>query len=338
MTQAVQQTPKNAQASKQAAASAANKKPDKKPDPNSPEAKKVQEQNREQGGMLSAVKDGVGKTVDVATQAGAEVMKESAKTSLSTVLHSVIHPLRMQLNMPPLVIVKGPIMSFLSSSLDKYMKENQVDIGMSAQEIVTELIDGNLDKLSGEVTNLVTDFVQKSMSDDLKNAIAQKSPTKIAMAAGTSLTTGAKGLFSQMFNMPNSNKFTSFFKFFGQKIPFVNKLGPKWQPWAAGAFLFTFGGAIVRLTAKFVNLIFKGGILAGGAVLAKKIFDKMMPGPGKAQAPQAPGGMLGNIAKMAAGPGASPMHAAAGQAKGGGLGQALGAATDLLGMFAGPKR
>ena len=337
MTQAVKQAPKNAQASKQAVANAANKKADKKLDPNSPEAKKVQEEKRKQGGMLSAVQDGIGRTADVAAKAGAEVLQESAKTSLSTVLHSVIQPLRMQLNMPPLVIVKGPIMSFIASSLDKYMKENQVDIGMSAPEIVSELIDGNLEKLSGEVTNLVSDFVQKSMSEDLKTAIAEKSPTKIAMAAGTSLTTGARGLFGQMFNMPNSNKFTSFFKFFGQKIPFVNRLGPKWRPWAAGAFLFTFGGAIVRLTARFVNLIFKGGVLAGLAVVAKKIFDKMTPGPGRAPAQQGAAGMLGNLAKMATAPGAGPQHAQAGQARGG-LGQALGAATDLLGMFAGPKK
>lgn len=312
--------------------------------------KNTTEANRQEGKTLAgAVGEGIKNTTSAVATAGVDVVKESAKSSITSVVKNAVYPLRMQLSIPPLSFLVGPISNFITGKLDKYIQDNNIQIGMQPSAIVHELLFGDIEKLSTEATDLLGSFWKKSIPDKLKAAIESKSPIKILMASGGGVTSVVRAVFNQMFS-ESKNKFTSPFIFLGKKIPFVNKLSPKFQPWAAGVGTFLFGGMAVRLVIKAVKYLVGLTVLGTGGVFVKKMYDKLTkqkPGtpPPDSSAPAAKPSIAGTamnaLTKMAGvGPGGAPSNpaTAVGAAGGGGLGGLMNTASSVMNMFGGGKK
>jgi hypothetical protein len=297
--------------------------------------KKAEGADRAKGKTLaSAVGDGLKTTAEAAMNASADVAKESIKGGLTSAVINFVGPVRFMIMSNPIGHLGArPLVKYLAPKLEEYLDANKIELPVKPSAILNQVLFGDLEDIDGEVSKALDGFIEKALPEDVKAAFASGSIINITKVTGVSLGSGAKGLASKIFNMPDSNKFTSFFKFTGQKIPFINKLSPKFQPWAAGAGVFMFGGLAVKLVVKFAKLAFKGGILVALAAGGKKIFDRMTKstGAGMAPGPKAPGGAMGGAMNMLSGlAGGGGMHGMGG-AQQSGMGNMINAAMGMLG-------
>jgi hypothetical protein len=306
--------------------------------------KKTKDTDRKKAETLAGT---VGKTLESATGAvvgaGADVAKESIKGGLTSAVINFVGPIRFMIMSNPIGhMAARPLVKYLAPKLENYLEANKIDLPVKPSAILNQVLFGDLEDIDGEVSKALDGFIEKALPNDVKKAFESGNLMNIAKVTGVSIGSGAKGLMSQIFNMPNSNKFTSFFKFIGQKTPLLNKLSPKFQPWAAGAGVFMFGGLIVRLVVKATKLLVGGTLLATGGVFAKKIYDKISKSQSGAmgaskKAPGAMGGAMNALAGLAGGgkPGGGMMDALAGAggAPSGGMGNMMNAAQGLMGML-----
>jgi hypothetical protein len=289
-------------------------------------SKESTEQKRSTGTTLAtAVKEGATDLAKSAASASQEVIRDTVTGGVSkALLHSVM-PLRGILMSNPIGYYGAkPLINYLAPKLDKYLAENNIELNMDSKKMLHQLLFGDIRELDTDITKALEGFFEKAIPQNIKDAFASGSLTKIATATGVSLSSGAGGILNSLFNVPGSNKFTSPFKFLGMKIPFINKLAPKFQPWAAGAGIFLFGGFILKGVSKLFKVIFAGGVLAGGAAIAKKVFNKISAPP-QAQNSGIGGAMNALTSMAGAGNPAAAQNPVAGM---------LGAAKGLAGMFA----
>ena len=239
----------------------------KTPPPNKKDSAKLKEEDRKQGASLAGkVGEGLQNAAASATQAGTEVMKESLKGGITQAVANFVGPIRFMVMSNPIgMMAARPLVKFLAPKLEEYLAANNIELPVKASAILNQVLFGDLEDLDGEVAKALDGFIEKALPEDIKAAIQSGNVTKIATLTGASLTSGAKGLMSQIFNTGN-NKFTSPFKFLGAKLPLLNKLSPKFQPWAAGAGVLMFGGLVVRLVIKATKLLIGGTLLATGGV------------------------------------------------------------------------
>ena len=303
--------------------------------PPKPNKGKVSPANRMKGETLAgAVGESLTNTAGAVANVSGELLKHSAKGGLRSGISILMHPIRIKMQLAPPFMTK-PLVNFFSSKLDNYMQAGDLDIGIKPSKIVNDLLFGDIDNLSDEVIDLLDGFIKKSFSAELTEALQTGNILKITKAAGLSVSRGTQGLFGQLFNQPGSNKFTSPFKFIGAKTPLIKKLPGKFQPWAAGAGVFMFGGLAVQMVLKFTKLLFKGGLLVGLAAGGKKVFDMVTKSKAGGMIPgaKAPSGMMGgamNALGAMAGGGAKPGAA--------GAGNLLNTASSLMGMFGGGRK
>lgn len=296
--------------------------------------KKIAGEDRSKAKILAGVVgEGLQSATGAAVNASADVAKDVLKGGVTKSVGTIANQFRTILSLNPAFgFVAPPLIKFLTPKFDQYLESNKIVLPISTTVLMKELLYGDLSDMDGEVAKALDGFIDKAMPEDLKKAIESGSIKGISLAIGSNLTSGAKGILSQMFNVPNSNKFTSVFKFAGKKIPLINRLSDKFQPWAAGAGVFMFGGLAVKLLVKATKLLIGGTLLATGGVFVKRIFDKMSKGPSHAN-PKAEGGMGGAmsaLANIAGGPAAAKpgMMGAPG-----GMGGMMNAASGLMGMF-----
>jgi hypothetical protein len=301
---------------------------------------------RETGVSLAGkMGEGLQNATSAATIAGGEVVKESLKGGLTQALANFVGPVRFMIMSNPVgMMAARPLVKFLTPKLEEYLAANQIDLPVKPSAVLNQLLFGDLEDLDGEVSKALDGFIEKALPANVKDAIQSGSITKIATITGSSITSGAKDFLSQMFSMPNSNKFTSLFKFMGAKIPFINKLSPRFQPWAAGAGVLMFGGAILRLAVKFAKLAFAGGVLAAGGAFFSKMFKKMSSGGAGAGAAMpgsagGAGGLMNALGSLAGGGGgALPSHSGMpGAGVKPGMGDMIKSASSLMNMIGGKK-
>lgn len=321
------------QQSKLSQTSAAKNNVGQKKTPPKPDKKNDGSDRTKAKTLAASAKEGFQDATGAVVNAGADVAKDVLKGGVTKSVGTLANQLRTILSLNPAFGMLAPgLISFLTPRFDKYLEANNIELPISTTKLMKELLYGDLSDMDGDVAKALDGFIEKAMPEDLKQALAKPTFAGISKAIGSNLTSGAKGLYSQMFSMPDSNKFTSVFKFAGQKIPFINKLSAKFQPWAAGAGIFMFGGLVVRMVVKATKLLIGGTLLATGGMFVKKMFDKMTKGP--SMGPAAPS------------MGPSPMSALAGLAGGGGspmsggkpgMGNMLNMAQGLMGALGGRK-
>ncbi len=311
------------------------------PDKNNPNKKPEQAQaDRNKGVSLAGkvtegLKDAATNTANKVTKVTTDVARESLKGGLTQAVANFVGPIRFMIMSNPIgMMAARPLVKFLTPKLEEYLAANKIELPIKPSSILNQLLFGDLEDLDGEVSKALDGFIDKALPEDVKKAIQSGNIAEIAKLTGSSLSSGAKGFLYKVFHHgEKSNYFTSPFKFMGEKTPLINRLSPKFQPWAAGAIVVTFGGFILRTAVKFAKIVFAGGLLAAGGAFAKKIFDRMSKGAAPGSGPEVAKGFgSGALSAMAKMGGASQEHAEAGQAKGG-IGGALKAATDLAGLF-----
>jgi len=251
------------------------------------------------GDTAKSITEGVTKT---AIAQGSEVAKSGMKYGLQGLLHTTFLPINGFINLFPggpkaALMLLSPVTSWLSDKLEMHAKATGIDLPMKPKEAIEKLLTGDYHDLSEEFTNFLTGFVEKSMSPEIQKAFASGNPLHIAKATGTSLTGSFKGLMNDIQKTPGSPLIKPF-KLLGSKIPFINKLPPKFQPWAAGLGIFMFGGVIIRMTFKLLKwlLLGAGGIAAlnfGKKALMGGLGAGQMAGMGRSG-----GGGLGNMLEM----------------------------------------
>lgn len=312
--------------------------------------------NRKDGESLAgAVTQGLDKAAGTVASLGGEFMKESMKGGLSKTIFMAMQPVRRTLGSNP--ITEAAFMQFvkmLAPKLDEYLAANKIQLPMESSALIEKLFFGRQYDLDGEVSKVLDGFIEKALPQDLQQALTEGNLSKIAMASSSSLTTGVKGLVSQVLNFnPKGNKFANIFRFAGAKLPLVNRLSKRFQPWAAGGLIFMFGGAVINLFIRFTKLVLNGALLAGALALGKKFLDwtskKKPPGaggglPGMMGGGGAGGGLmnaLGSVAQMAGGakpggmgmPGLGGLGGAPGAGPAGGIGNMMNAASGIMSML-----
>ncbi|MEY3369954.1 MAG: hypothetical protein RLZZ361_624 [Cyanobacteriota bacterium] len=233
------------------------------------------------------ITEGVGKTAKSITEGvtktaiaqGSEAAKLGMKVGLEGLLHTTFLPINMFVNNLPggptaALTLLSPVTSWLSKQLEFHAKSTGIELPMKPKEAIEKLLTGEYHELSEEFTNFLTGFVEKAISPDIQKAFASGNPFQIAKATGTTVTDSLKGLMTNIQNTPG-NPFLKPLKLLGSKLPFVNKLPEKFQPWAAGAGLFLFGGALIRLSLKFIKWLIVG---AGGIAVWKFAQNTLLGG------------------------------------------------------------
>jgi hypothetical protein len=167
----------------------------------------------------------------------------------------------------------SPVTSWLSDKLELHAKSTGIELPMKPKEAIEKLLTGEYHDLSEEFTNFLTSFVEKAISPEIQKAFASGNPLQIAKATGTTMTGSLKGLMTDIQKTPGS-PLSRPFKLLGSKIPFVNKLPEKFQPWVAGVGIFMFGGAIIRGAFKLVKWL----VLGAGGIAAMNFGKKALLG------------------------------------------------------------
>lgn len=251
------------------------------------------------GDTAKSITEGVTKT---AIAQGSAAAKTGVKIGLQGLLHTTFLPINIFVNSLPggpnaALMLLSPVTSWLSDKLEAHAKSTGIDLPMKPKQAIEKLLTGEYHDLSEDFTNFLTGFVEKAMSPEIQKAFASGNPLQIATATGTTLTGSFKGLMTDIKKTPGS-PFLKPFKLLGSKIPFINKLPPKFQPWAAGLGIFMFGGVIIRMTFKLLKwlLLGAGGIAAlnfGKKALMGGLGAGQMAGMGRSG-----GGGLGNMLEM----------------------------------------
>lgn len=246
-------------------------------------------EDRERGKSLAAhvgdtaksITEGVTKT---AIAQGSEAAKTGMKIGLQGLLHTTFLPINIFVNSLPggpnaALMLLSPVTSWVSDKLESYAKSTGYNLPMNPKQAIEKLLTGEYHDLSEEFTNFLTGFVEKAMSPEIQKAFASGNPLKIATATGTTLTGSLKGLMTDIQKTPGS-PFLKPFKLLGAKIPFVNRLPQKFQPWVAGLGFFMFGGAVIRGAFKLVKWLVLG---AGGIAVMNFGKRALMGGLGAGQ-------------------------------------------------------
>ena len=246
-------------------------------------------EDREKGKSLAAhvgdtaksITEGVTKT---AIAQGSEAAKTGMKIGLQGLLHTTFLPINIFVNSLPggpnaALMLLSPVTSWVSDKLESYAKSTGYNLPMNPKHAIEKLLTGEYHDLSEEFTNFLTGFVEKAMSPEIQKAFASGNPLKIATATGTTLTGSLKGLMTDIQKTPGS-PFLKPFKLLGAKIPFVNRLPQKFQPWVAGLGIFMFGGAVIRGAFKLVKWLVLG---AGGIAVMNFGKRALMGGLGAGQ-------------------------------------------------------
>jgi len=233
------------------------------------------------GDTAKSITEGVTKT---AIAQGSEAAKTGMKIGLQGLLHTTFLPINGFINLFPggpkaALMLLSPVTSWLSEKLESHIKSSGIPFPMQPKEVIEKLLTGEYHHLSEEVTNFLTGFVEKAMSPEIQKAFASGNPLKIATATGTTLTGSLKGLMTDIQKTPG-NPFLKPFKLLGTKIPFVNRLPQKFQPWVAGLGFFMFGGAVIRGAFKLVKWLVLG---AGGIAVMNFGKKALMGGLGAGQ-------------------------------------------------------
>jgi len=234
------------------------------------------------GDTAKSITEGVTKT---AIAQGSEAAKMGMKVGLQGLLHTTFLPINIFVNSLPggpnaALMILSPVTSWLSDKLELHAKSTGIELPMKPKEAIEKLLTGEYHDLSEEFTNFLTSFVEKAISPEIQKAFASGNPLQIAKATGTTMTGSLKGLMTDIQKTPGS-PLTKPFKLLGAKIPFVNKLPEKFQPWVAGVGIFMFGGAIFRMTFKLIKWLVLG---AGGIALLNFGKKALAGGMGASQA------------------------------------------------------
>lgn len=216
------------------------------------------------GDTAKSITEGATKT---ALAHGSEAAKTGIKIGLQGLLHTTFLPINGFINLFPggpkaALMLLSPVTSWLSEKLESHIKSSGIPFPMQPKEVIEKLLTGEYHDLSEEVTNFLTGFVEKAISPEIQQAFASGNPLQIAKATGTTLTGSLKGLFQDMQKTPG-NPFLKPFKLLGAKIPFINRLPERVQPWVAGLGFFMIGGAVLRGAFKlFKWLVLGSGVIA----------------------------------------------------------------------------
>jgi hypothetical protein len=227
------------------------------------------------GDTAKSITEGVTKT---AIAHGSEAAKTGMKIGLQGLLHTTFLPINIFVNSLPggpnaALMLLSPVTSWVSDKLESYAKSTGYNLPMNPKHAIEKLLTGEYHDLSEEFTNFLTGFVEKAMSPEIQKAFASGNPLKIATATGTTLTGSFKGLMTDIQKTPGS-PFLKPFKLLGAKIPFVNRLPQKFQPWVAGLGIFMFGGAVIRGALKLVKWL----VLGAGGIAAMNFGKKALMG------------------------------------------------------------
>jgi hypothetical protein len=227
------------------------------------------------GDTAKSITEGVTKT---AIAHGSEAAKTGMKIGLQGLLHTTFLPINIFVNNLPggpnaALMLLSPVTSWLSDKLESHAKSTGIELPMKPKQAIEKLLTGEYHDLSEEFTNFLTGFVEKAMSPEIQKAFASGNPLQIATATGTTLTGSLKGLITDIQKTPG-NPLIKPFKLLGTKIPFVNRLPEKFQPWAAGLGIFMFGGVIIRMAFKLVKWL----ILGAGGIAALNFGKKALMG------------------------------------------------------------
>jgi hypothetical protein len=209
---------------------------------------------------------------------GTDAAKTGMKMGFNGLLHTTFSPINFFVSTLPggpqaALMLLSPVTTWLSEKLETHAKSSGIELPMKPKEVIEKLLTGEYHDLSEEFTNFLTSFVEKAMSPEIQKAFASGKPLQIATATGTTLTGSLKNILTDIKKAPG-NPLMKPFKVLGAKIPFVNKLPQKFQPWVAGLGLFMFGGAILRGAFK----LFKWLLLGAGGIAAMNFGKKALLG------------------------------------------------------------
>lgn len=220
-------------------------------------------------GHVAKTAEGVAK---VAAQRGAKLAQAGTKTAISLMLTSTFGPISLLVNsLGPAKIIIQPLTNWLADKLERYIAKNNINLEVSAKEVIEKLVSGHYQELSEDVTNIAGAFINDALDPKIQQALASGNPMKIAKSMGLSLqslmdTEGAAP--SKFFGVDK------LFSALGKRIPLINKLPKTFQPWVAGAGTLMFGGFIVRSVIKFFKwAFFLGGITVIGSWAKKLLFS-----------------------------------------------------------------
>jgi hypothetical protein len=229
---------------------------------------------------------------------GEKVAKETTKTAINVFLYNTMAPINFFVNNTPGAMwVLKPLSDWLAQKIEVYASKNSIELPISPRKMAENLLKGNYDDLSDEVTDIMGGFLEKSISADLRKAFSEGNILEIGKHTGLQMSGAFKGIVGEVNNI-QGNVLTKPFKWLGKKIPFVNKLPGGVQPWVAGGLLLTFGGMIIRGTVKAVKWIIFG---AGGIALLN-FGKKALMGGVKSQAGSQMGNIMGAMAGMNSNP------------------------------------
>lgn len=257
-----------------------------------------------------------------------DAAKKGAKTAATLVLQATFWPVTEMIHMLDRQtggmahMAVSTLSKWLSPKLDSHFEKLGLDFSMPTGVIINNLLMGDYHKLSDEVIEALTSYVEKSMPKNVQEALASGNPMRIASATGMSMMGGVKDVVGGIKQEQGKGWLvTAPFKWLGKRIPYLNRLPQGVQPWVAGGIVFYLGKTIFHGVKKLVKLA------AGGALLATVIGfgKKILSGGMKASAGTSGiGNLMGAMSGMAGGkPGAA--------GKAGGMMDAINMGSQLLG-------
>jgi len=235
-----------------------------------------------------------------------DAAKKGAKTAASLVLTTTFWPVTEMIHMfdsqtgGMAHMAVGTLSKWLSPKLDSHFKKLGLNFSMPTGEIINNLLMGDYHKLSDEVIDALTNYVEKAMPKNVQAALASGNPLQIASATGVSMMGGVKDLMGGIKQEREQGKgwwITAPFKWIGKKTPYLNKLPPVVQPWLAGGIIFYLGKKIFHGVKKLVKFAAGGALLATVIGFGKKILSGGMKAASAGGSPA--GGLLGAVSGLA---------------------------------------
>lgn len=265
-----------------------------------------------------------------------DAARKGAKMAMEGMLHATFLPVTMMIHtldkstngMAGIAI--ATISKWLSPRLDSHFEKLGLKFPMPTDQIIKNLLMGNYDELSTEVTEALTNYVEKSMPQNVQAALASGNPMQIASATGMSMMGGVKDVMGGIKKEQGKGWLvTAPFKWLGKNIPYLNKLPPVAQPWVAGGIIFYLGKKIFHGVKKLAKLAAGGALLATAIGFGKKILAGGMKAGGSQ-------GGIGNLMGAVSGIAGGGKPGAAGKA--GGMMDAINMGSQLLGGFSKLKK